>query len=148
MTFFDDIVCPREHIRIMKTYTIDRSKWLNDASALDGETIALYSDKSGRSCCVGLMLQADGVSRSRLKGVKYPPNVKGLAPDWVFREGAHGDLYPKGVVFEMMSVNDSRVSGEASREAELTKLAAELGIELEFVGELFPKEKNRDRQGV
>ena len=37
---------------------------------------------------------------------------------------------------------------EKIRNILLTKLAEALGIELEFVGDIFPKEKTREIQGV
>ena len=45
--------------RIMKKYTIDRSKWLVGGR---DRTSCLYDENSGLSCCLGLILQEEGWS--------------------------------------------------------------------------------------
>ena len=126
-----------------KTYEIDRSRWINGAVAarMRNPLTQLYDSNHGRYCCLGLILEQCGYRKSELDGVGTPEKVddQSMVPAWMTKKNLYGDWLDTDAVREMVNVNDTQNLTEAERERRLTELAQSAGVELRFVGELFPE---------
>lgn len=102
----------------MKTYTINRSKWLRGEG---NENSYLLRGDDGKMCCLGQVCEQEGVPGSELIGISEPAGLqkrKSSLPKWLFSE----------VAYEMMEENDTK-----AREERLKKLAVKAGVEFLFV---------------
>ena len=115
----------------MKQFTIIREKWLRG-----DEDTSMLLDDTGCRCCLGSYLQACGLTDAQLQDRHVPADVRGGLPveaQWLRRvipiEGARQFTQD----FHLMEVNDNEALTDAEREASITKLFKEQGIEVLFV---------------
>jgi len=144
-------------------YTIDRSKWVcgNSGATFDEHDQWAFPELGepnmqnlkGKRCCLGIICGIEGVPEKVLKGCYEPSDVadydeaRAKMPDWMYYsncEEADGDdyYYNSDVVNNMMEVNDDYQMDQTARESRLIELAATVGVELEFVGELDLNEED------
>ena len=128
-----------------KKYEIDRAKWSNGTfmeQYVNPPASVLYSSKTDRSCCLGLILEQCGYRQSELAGVCTPEYIVDhwMVPEWMTKKSLYGDWIDSDVVNEMVGINDNRDLEESEREHRLTELAQSVGVDLRFVGDLFPED--------
>jgi len=107
--------------------TIDRSIWLRGEGS--GSSF-LLRQKDNKQCCIGILLEANGVEREKLAGVSavrdHNNNICVVTPiklDWL-NEDQINNFY---------SMNDDKEYDDTFREQKLTEMFAAHGIEVEFV---------------
>jgi len=113
---------------------IDRAKWrtgrYNRGDKRVGPTKLLNAE--GFQCCLGFYLEEAGISRQVLSEKIYPQDVarRGIDLGWLVRESGLDSEAAEALI----SSNDGGM-GDAQREAEVARLFAEQGTEVEFIGE-------------
>jgi hypothetical protein len=107
---------------------IDRNVWLRG----EGQGWSyLLRPGDGKMCCVGIFLEACGVSREVLRGTKTANQARRnhdaheveKIPDWMDNTNA-GFLYDD---------NDDRLMSEDERERRVARRFAGQGVEVEFI---------------
>lgn len=124
----------------IKVY-IDRSRWLRGEGPEDSR---LLRSTDGKMCCLGFCLLELGKTEDEIRDVPAPLETKrilqGKPEDFVECPGIgtrlltkQGTLYiyPTGVA-GAMEVNDAADLDEPTREAHLSELMVQVGIELVF----------------
>ncbi len=115
-------------LKLPKSFTVDRATWLRGNT--NGATLL---DEEGCRCCVGFLARDMGHSdtemfcRSTLTDLSYEnANLpSGLAD----ADEETGAIY---------AVNDDDSLTDGQREATLTRLFADIGVEVRFVGDRHP----------
>ena len=124
--------------RYIKTYEIDRSKWVcgggKYASRL-GSTHML--NDIGRMCCLGQICKAEGVAYGALLGQKNPDTVASKSnnvPEFLYCEGM------TDLTYRAVGLNDDTGLTQKEREKRLKALFKAHDIKLTFKGRLFRNE--------
>jgi hypothetical protein len=121
--------------------TIDRAKWLRGEGFKESMLLRSYDDKM---CCLGFYARACGVPKAAMIDIDTPYNVKEALTTWTKAKKGARWLFASGRKFftisnacqSLMKVNDDDEEyTEAEREARITMLFSEHGVEVEFVGE-------------
>lgn len=107
--------------------TIDRSIWLRGEGSIAS---FLLRQSDNKQCCIGILLEANGVKRDKLMGVSAVKNENNIPcvipPDnlnWLNEDQVN----------EFYSINDSKAYDDTFREQKLTEMFATHGIEVEFI---------------
>lgn len=135
----------------MKKLVINRKEWLNGkylkATEVSGAMVNLNVN---RYCCMGLALRdLFGVKKEQMAHCSYPAQVDvGMDKmDEIITAGFATRPYqdrPRNTELtnDIADINDKYLIDEDVREEELKDRFKSIGIELEFIGELFPNENN------
>ena len=123
---------------MIKTLTIDRSKWACKTNNEAREGGSWLCDKDGFKCCLGFLAVGCGASRSDIVDAATPEDSP-HAIRWPkeFRTSLYANTALAG---KAMSINDKEKSN-SRRESRLTKLFAKAGIKLRFKGEYLKRSK-------
>jgi hypothetical protein len=122
-------------------FTIDRSEWLRGEGH---EKSFLLRESDGKMCCLGIFSLACGLDPERITNVESPEMVpveddESVASLWEKGNPAAGFLFncagASNLCSRLMETNDEVNTVEGDREEEITKLFAQGGVEVEFVGE-------------
>jgi hypothetical protein len=112
----------------MKTFVVDRSKWLRGEGGLSSFLCREYDEKM---CILGFFGESLGIPRSVLKGKKSPTSVKSLLwPSWL--TGA--DMVSSTPDCNSL-ISDNDEAGphaEAERQRRIQKTFAKYGIDVLF----------------
>lgn len=117
--------------------TIERSRWLRGEGSTES---ALLREKDGKMCCLGFVAIALGRTPEQIKGQSSPTcgeqsvdgsTLAAAGTRLVMSEDGH--WREPAAIERAMVVNDDRDVPDANREQLLTKLLAELAVDLEFV---------------
>ena len=111
---------------------IVRSKWVRGEDGAKGPTLLLNGQ--GNMWCLGFLSKACGYMDHEIVYCAAPSSVlnegyRNLFPTWMRPDGLR-DSYP---VNELMRVNDKANITECGREARITQILAEHGIEVTFI---------------
>lgn len=113
----------------MKTFTINRKKWLR------GGFNSKLRNGAGAQCCLGFYLRACGVPASYLGGIETPVDVPGELPaeaQWLSLKDGFSVRNSKETV-ELMNANDlDRSMPRWKREANIRRLFRTQGIIARF----------------
>lgn len=116
----------------MKTFPIPRSKWAR--GGINGQSALLNYD--GNMCCLGWFAKANGATDEQMEGVSSPcyfPMSKSV--DKKLQQALAPlvrGISDSRLCVQMINSNDNEDHSESFREAELTKLFAEIGWEPKF----------------
>jgi hypothetical protein len=109
-------------------FTVWRDRWLR------GDAMrSCLLDGAGHQCCVGFLAEARAVPRGYLNQrsvvASLPNRERSKLPEFLNwnKHGTHD-----AVAMAVYNTNDDRTIDDAAREAELTKLFAAQGIDVEF----------------
>lgn len=124
----------------MKTYRIDRSKWVCGGVRFPRDIVGTSKllNSKDRMCCLGQVCQQSGVPESKLSPAASPGNIEydvTNVPRWLLDR----NKYNSYVCGRMMSANDDSYINQREREAKLKKLAAP-HCKLVFFGKLGVRE--------
>lgn len=119
----------------MEKLVIDRSKWYRGKGGEDSRL--LLAD--GQMCCLGFDLLRRGLQPQDIRGVGTPDQLNAeedaLAGLITVCEECGSSHYELSAVGEgLVDTNDLTTLDEPTREAKLTALFAEIGVDVEFVG--------------
>jgi hypothetical protein len=111
---------------------IDRNTWLRGEGCDDS---FLLRPSDNKMCCLGFLSETCQVPLEAIESQQAPSDVpkiyRSFLPKFLFREDDENDL--SGICLELMEANDDEYFGPKEREAQITQLFAENGIEVEFV---------------
>ena len=131
----------------MKHVQIDRTKWIRG----DKNNSMLYRPSDDKSCCVGLVCEALGVSKTDMAHVGtvedlVSPGREVKVPSEFTIENAEAHtcncehcnssmpaFSERFTLSELYAINDSEDLNNTERESTLIPLFASLGIEVEFI---------------
>lgn len=118
-----------------KAFVIQRSTWYRGQNALDSY---LLIPKTGMMCCLGSIalqcgMTAQQISRQRSPGALAQNGVQPAAFAPLQTKGVCAESSNTRIANQMTETNDNPDITDATREAELTRLAATIGWDLTFV---------------
>ncbi len=127
-------------MKAVKKFEISRNVWLRG----DDNPAYRYRERDGKMCCLGIYLQACGLSAENLSGRHQPADVKDKILtgcerrkqdfSWLFKQpGNTHDGKGSKRVMDLVEANDSALTDGPSRESQVENLFAEEGIEVTFV---------------
>lgn len=135
----------------MAHYIIDRSKWVCGIRYDKYKTLghSMLLNERGRQCCLGQIMEQEGIPRTVLSSLLFPVDVQNIfkdltVPSWLTQKKSKEYVINSTLAIQMMNVNDSLDFTQKQREQRLMELAAEAGHTLEFVGELFPEKEDAE----
>lgn len=117
-------------------FTVNRSRWLRGESG--GSFLLRKAD--GKMCCLGFLALACGATESDILGSRAPSN-RGSMINWpkeilysIQGRGAiiNESCYDSPECVRLMNTNDSNGTDDATKEASLTKIFQDIGIEVTF----------------
>lgn len=110
-------------------FIVDRRYWRRGKSAGGS---ALRIPETGMQCCLGFLGEQCGVPDSSLNGVAYPDNYQYGWPEFLF--GYHNfHVADTRVYIVLARINDSELTCDEFKEAEIAKICGEHGWEVEFI---------------
>jgi len=114
--------------------TVRRNKWLRGENY---DVTRLLRPSDGKMCCLGFACLALGETEDSILDVSHPVTVSerhqrsvGNLTSFINNDWEH----PKPVD-EAMRINDLKDLDDKERETEITKLLAQVGLDMEFVDE-------------
>lgn len=106
---------------------IDRTKWIRGEAV---ERSFLIRPEDGKSCCLGFLGCAIGISRETLWSKRMPWGEKDWEPsDWLFQL----DSQNRYTVHRLAMINDDQSLTEPEREEKLKREFAAVDVEVEFI---------------
>ncbi len=116
----------------MRKLVIDRSIWLHGEGKGDSY---LLRRRDGKMCCLGIYLDACGVSKDLLLSLRMPSflEVIPLEAEWLIND-EDGRARSSEDVFELAILNDTRAVDD--RENKIAEVFKKNDVEVEFVGEV------------
>lgn len=113
-------------------FTIDRKKWLREAS----ETSYLLSPRNGKMCCLGFYAKACGYSDEEIEGFANPDEVLDINKfgQWLFKKNIFCRFGLSLDARNLIQINDERYTKDFYKEKMIIEIFANNGIEVEFVG--------------
>lgn len=127
-------------------FTVKRSKWIRGRDTMGSYLLRADAEKlgvdDGKMCCVGFLAKACGLKKRHINGCYYISQVDlDLVPEenrpvvkWMYSgrrsESEYGESVASKAVYD--TNDDDGIIDDAKREAELKKLFAKHGIEVEF----------------
>src|SRR5277367_909081 len=120
----------------VKTFTVDRSKWLRGKGPEDSSLL----NQKGKMCCLGFYAEACGLDRKFIRHLKSPAAaVTASKEDFTLHKSGviwktelvnrNGD---SATCYQMMAVNDNEDIKDDVRETKLTALFKKLNIKIKF----------------
>lgn len=120
--------------------TIDRARWLRGEGGHDSY---LLRERDQKMCCIGQLAQACGVSEDALAGERNLFAIgkhESKAVNLSLRPYRYNPDSPNSTAFcdhraitKAYNINDQDGITEKGREEELTKILAEMGVEVTFI---------------
>lgn len=107
--------------------TIDREIWLRGEGSLSS---FLLRKRDNKQCCIGILLEANGVEKEKLAGVSA---VKSHLDQILITVPENLSWLKQDQVNEFYSMNDSKAYDDTFREQKLTEMFSTHGIEVEFI---------------
>lgn len=125
----------------VRQFTIDRNEWARG----DLYDNRLFNPENGKSCCVGLYLQACDVPRARLVMQATADDLDEVPEEamWLVAVAHTGFRHPSAAASVVYEVNDSGTSEdeddqvpitETEREHHVAAVFAQQGITVRFTG--------------
>jgi len=125
-------------------FTVERSKWLR---GIGSEHSFLLRSTDGKMCCLGFLGLACGLDPERITNIDSPNGIPVSSSETARKEWSKTVPEAEGLFREyvkdnsvvceqLMETNDMETNDsvdESHREKALTKLFAEIGIEVKFV---------------
>lgn len=117
----------------MKTYIVDRTKWVRGGDEETYGKSALLNTK-GFQCCLGFVCEQEGVSRYDLLNTGSPDILQIVIPNITYIPESGVCVYNTISVSEAMLVNDDKeIINDDEREKQLNSIFAQDNIELKFI---------------
>jgi hypothetical protein len=111
-----------------KKFVIKRSEWHRGGKESLG-TCQLLNEQ-GNKCCLGFYALACGLEENQIKDVFYytsckvEPFIKDVIPNELWKDANNRNMFPR--------VNDDKKISDKEREVKLTKMFADIGVEVLF----------------
>lgn len=126
-------------VKGVKSFTIDRAKWLSGVYGEYFNGSMLYRPEDGRMCCLGFYCEASGIPKKKMANVPMPAELAlGNIPSWL--RNLNDDAFSwssSDAASDIARMNDD-IKKRTQREAAITRAFAKQGVKVRFVGDWIP----------